>query len=115
MGLRGFKKLPDPIANAPDLFPWLVAYYNAFEELTSDRPIDTMSGSVGFIPWSAIDRYARRHTYLGSDFGTTLHYIRVLDRKYLALVRESQPKEKPGKPGSKPSASPPVKRMPRRR
>ena len=94
------KKLPDSIANAPDLFPWLVPYYTAFEELTSDRPVDGMSGSVGYIPWSVIDQYCRRHPLLGDDFDLTLTYLRALDFKYLALIEEARPKPPP-KAGAK--------------
>lgn len=92
------KKLPDPIANAPELFTWLSPYYTAFEELSADRPYDGMSGSVGYIPWVSIDAYCRRHPFLGDDFETTLTYLRCLDVKYLALVEEAKPKPPPKGP-----------------
>lgn len=111
MSLKGHRKLPDFIRDAPQLFPWLVPYYNAFEELSTDRPMGGF-GDVGFIPWSSIDRYCRRHAWL--DFATALRYVRVLDFKFRKLVAENKPKDqdrgKSGKPASRPPAVPPRRR-----
>ena len=86
-GLRGFGRMPDPIANAPDLWPWLHPYYMAFETLSPERPKDRMAGTVEIIPWSVIDRYCQRNPWLGLDFDTTLLYIRTLDFRYVEWVR----------------------------
>ena len=110
-GLRGHGKMPDPIVNAPDLFPWLQPYYTAFEELISERREDGYTGDVGLIPWTAIDRYAMRHKHgIGREFGTLLMYLRALDYKHRKLIKDSRPKTppggKPGKPGYKPKRPP---------
>lgn len=110
--LKGHGKLPDPIANAPELWPWLSPYYAAFEELLSDTRIDGMSGDRSLIPWTAIDRYAQRHEQgVGRDFPTLLWYIRELDFKHRKLIRDSRPKtpdraQKPGKPAQAPRRPP---------
>lgn len=110
--MKGFGRLPDPIANAPDLWPWLHPYYAAFEELSSDRDIDYFTGNVGFIPWSSIDSYCRRNRHMDYDFSLTLYYIRVLDAAYRKWIREHKPKggDKGGKPGSDPPERTPRKK-----
>lgn len=115
--LRGHGKLPDPIMNAPELFPWLSPYYDAFEELVGERRFDGMTGEHSPIPWTAIDRYALRHRHgVGRDFPTLLRYIRELDFKHRKLIRDSRPKpqdrggNKPGKPASVPKRRPPRRR-----
>lgn len=114
--LKGHGKLPDPIANAPELWPWLSPYYSAFEELLPDAKISEMSGDRHPIPWSAIDRYAERHRDgVGRDFALLLLYIRELDYKHRKLIRDSRPKNtergnKPGKPASPPRRPPPRRR-----
>lgn len=114
--LKGHGKLPDPIANAPDLWPWLSPYYTAFEELLSDARFDSMTGDRSPIPWGAIDRYALRHADgVGRDFPTLLMYVRELDHRHRKLIRDSKPKntdkgKKPGKPASTPRRPPPRRR-----
>lgn len=114
--LKGHGKLPDPIANAPELWPWLSPYYAAFEELLSDAKISDMSGDRHAIPWGSIDRYARRHADgVGRDFSLLLLYIRELDYRHRKLIRDSRPKQqdrggKPGKPAPKPRRPPPRRR-----
>jgi hypothetical protein len=106
-------KLPDVIANAPELWPWLSPYYAAFEELLTDRR-DSGMGEPGPIPWTSIDRYAERHAHgVGRDFPTLLYYVRALDLRYRKLLRDARPKEppgpKPGKAGKRPPR-PPMRR-----
>lgn len=114
--LRGHGRLPDPIANAPELWLWLTPYYNAFEELLSDARFDSMSGDRGPIPWASIDRFAERNKDgIGRDFSTLLLYIRELDFKHRKLIRDSRPKQqdrgnKSGKPASTPRRPPPRRR-----
>lgn len=114
--LNGHGKLPDPIANAPELLPWLSPYYNAFEELLSDRPEDGFTGEVGAIPWTAINAYAyRHHDGLGRDFPLFLLYVRALDFHHRKLIRAARPKatdrgQKSGKPASAPKKPPPRRR-----
>lgn len=106
-------KLPDALADAPDLWPWLTPYYTAFEELTTDRR-DVGLGEIGPISWLAIDAYAKRHDPgVGSDFNTLLFYVRSIDQRYRKLLRDSRPKEPPAKNRASPKKPPP--RPPRRR
>ncbi len=114
--LRGHGKLPDPIANAPELWPWLSPYYSAFEELLSDARISDMTGDRHAIPWGSIDRYAARHSNgVGRDFSLLLLYIRELDYRHRKLIRDSRPKNtdrgtKAGKPAAAPRKPPPRRR-----
>lgn len=48
--------IPDRIANAPDIFPWLMLYMRAFFALDTHR---SHSQGVSRIPWLAIEQYAR--------------------------------------------------------
>lgn len=100
--LKGFGKLPEPIENAPELYPWLHPYYKAFEELMSDRENGM---GIGYIPWTAINEYAKRHPLLEFDFDQTLYYIRVLDFAYVKWVREQE--KKSDKSGNKTKPKPP--------
>lgn len=113
--LRGHGKLPDPIANAPELLPWLPPYYSAFEELLTERSEDGFSGDVGAIPWTSVNAYAYRHqTGVGRDFEKLLMYVRALDFHHRKLIRAARPKpvDKGGKTGKPASKAP---RPPRRR
>lgn len=113
--LKSHGKLPDAIANAPDLWPWLSPYYTAFEELLSDRR-DSGLGEPGPILWTAIDAYADRHKDgIGSDFPRLLFYVRSLDLRYRKLLRDARPKDPPGQKPGKPGKRPPRPPMRRRK
>lgn len=67
----------------PPAFPagagWLWA---AFRDLDTERPIiqaGAMGGVPGRIPWSAADRWARRHGITGFDFEYLLRALSVMD------------------------------------
>lgn len=58
----------------------------AFHECSTDRHVGF---AVGPIPFSAIDRYARRYGYDDHDeFRVLLDMIRAMDREYLAIVNK---------------------------
>ena len=96
-GLVSDVRLPDFIKNAPELWFWLHPYYEAFTELSTCRPVDGFTGTVGRIPWTAIDRYADRYEWAGRDFEVFVLYIGALDDKLLELVKSRKPKG-PNKP-----------------
>jgi hypothetical protein len=75
------------IEKRPEIEPYLRFVWDAFWELGCDRPIGF--GALGAIPFSSVDRYARRFGIDDSDqFSRFLHLIRQLDAKYLALVND---------------------------
>lgn len=65
----------------------------AFDELCSERPVGF--GSVGAIPWSAIDRYAERHRFADDDvaYDDFVHHIRALDDVFIKAKLEEQKRE----------------------
>lgn len=66
--------------------------WHAFAVLSTDRP----SGwSLGPIPWSAIDRYARRHGIDGPDhFAWFETLIMAMDREFMAWHAARAEREK---------------------
>lgn len=90
--VRGRKKLPDAIANAPDLFPGIELYYVAFMDLSSSR---TLGATEGPIAWSVIDYYCRSMQFSDEQKDDTFYYIGAMDKAYLeyrAKKPESAPK-----------------------
>lgn len=68
--------------------PGLNPYFEAFRALTTDRPVGMGAGPI---PWTSIDRYARRYGFNGDEFEELEHHIRALDSAYM----EHQQSEKP--------------------
>lgn len=95
-----FGKAPDFIKDAPQLYFWLDAYYEAFGSLSSCRPVDGFSGSIGRIPWTAVNDYAKRYPFADNDFEVFTIYISALDEKLMQLVRD-KPAPPPRKPKEK--------------
>lgn len=85
--------LPPALAREPRIPEPLLFYWNAFWDLSTDRPMTF--GGAGAIPWSAIDRWADRHGVAGPEsFARLLFLIRALDRVWLedAEKRAKTPK-----------------------
>lgn len=100
------KSAPDFIKDAPELWFWLVPYYEAFAQLSTCRPVDTFSGSIGRIPWTAIDRYAERYPLLNNDFEVFEFYTNALDECLLELIKNKpKPKKRDGDKEDKPDNS----------
>jgi hypothetical protein len=89
--IRRRQPLPDVIANAPQLFPGLEMYYEAFTELSTCR---SQGFGVGPIPWTAIDRYGDRHGFLGEGFEYLVRMVRALDDTFLAYSRKRDKEER---------------------
>lgn len=70
--------MPDRIANAPELLPWLHAEYEAFFELSTCR-VD------GVIPWTAIHHYATVNGFADTteELQRFTWLIRAMDKVYI--------------------------------
>lgn len=73
---------------------WLEPYYEAFGDLSTCRPVDSFSGSVGRVPWTAISEYAKRYEQFEEDFEIFKIYINALDDKMLKLIKDTKPPER---------------------
>jgi hypothetical protein len=62
------------------LFEW-----EAFGQLATDR---TIGMEAGAIPWSSIDRYARRYRIDEDEFDRFARLIRAMDTTYLAYLKD---------------------------
>lgn len=79
---------PEALLGRPDIEPHLAPFWDAFQELSTDRHSDSMGG-VGEIPFSALDRYAERFGIGDPDeFERLRHLIRAMDREYLDVVQK---------------------------
>lgn len=63
-----------------DLFEHLAFEWSAFQSLSTDRQIGM---GLGPIPWSSIDRFARRYGFHGDDFDRLCSLIQAMDVAYL--------------------------------
>ena len=71
----------------PDLPERLSFVWSAFHDLRDERALGF--GSVGAIPWSALDRYARRFGPADEDeFARFAALLRAMDSVWLAWMRE---------------------------
>ncbi len=103
MAIRMGKPLPPAILNAPDLQDGNRFWYNAFLDLSTDRPCGFGEGPI---PWSSIERYADRWE-LDEDDREELHqHMRAMDKAYLKFRAsktssqvESPPTPRRGKKG----------------
>lgn len=79
--------MPAALVRQPDLPDRLAFVWGAFHDLRDERALGF--GSVGAIPWSAIDRYAQRHGPEDSDeFTRFTTLLRAMDAVWLAWMRE---------------------------
>lgn len=92
--IRRRQPLPDVIANAPELLLGLDTYYEAFVELSTCRT------DLGPIPWTAVDRYAERHSFEGESFLYLLKMIRAMDDVFIKHMRAKLDKEREGQDGA---------------
>lgn len=86
--------MPPALANKPDLHEGLDWYLDAFWDLSSDRPLGAMGGA-GRIPFTAIDRWARRFGVDDPDaFDRLMTFVGALDATFLKLAAERDPPDK---------------------
>jgi len=81
----------NPILHRPKPTPGVEKYYRAFQELSTDRP-PSFSG-ISPIPWSSIDRYARRHGIEDEDFDVLVRMIRAADAALMKILRARSPEK----------------------
>lgn len=72
--------LPKSIENAPELWPGLDLYLQAWYELDTTRGIGM---GVGPIPWNAVDGYCTSLDLSQEQRDKMHRFIRAMDRVYL--------------------------------
>lgn len=66
------------LENLPILSPGLGLYFDAYKELSYDRPVGM---SMGPIPWSSIIKWCQLHSIHDiNDINTCIRYIRELEK-----------------------------------
>ncbi len=83
-----------PRVEKPEVLPHTIPYWEAWQELRGDRPIDGFGGQ-GNISYLAMSRYAADHEFFGEDFLIFKTIIRGMDDEYLSWVAEQRKKETP--------------------
>lgn len=88
--MRSNQPLPDPIANAPEMPLGLGFFYQAFQELASER-------MEGPIPGSAIRTYCRDEGLEGELADDVKYHVRNLDNELLKFRQRKAEQEHGGK------------------
>lgn len=76
------------VANRPDLFGHLSFEWSAFRALSTDRAAGM---GIGPVPWSSIDRFARRYRIEGEEFDRFADLIQAMDTAYVAYHAKPSP------------------------
>lgn len=77
------------MANAPEMREDLLPFWRAYEDLSTCRGFAGMSGVPTPIPWTAIDRYASRHGFVGDMFDDLVDITRAMDEEFRAHAMEA--------------------------
>lgn len=81
--------VPDRIANAPELLPWLHGTFGAFFELATCRHEN------GPIPWTALYTYAQAHGISeGEELARFTGLIRAMDSAYIEDINKRHQRSK---------------------
>ena len=80
------------VATRADPHPHLLLEWEAFAQLSTDRPVGVTRGAI---PWTSIDRYAARHGIEAEDFDRFCRMIRAMDAAYLAYLKDKPPSATP--------------------
>jgi hypothetical protein len=81
--MRAGNKLPERIANAPQVQPHLIMYLQAFFDLDSERSHALVPTSI---PWSSIKGYAEAYNFDEEETEELLFFIRKMDTSHLERV-----------------------------
>lgn len=73
--------LPERVANAPELWPGLELFLQAFMELTSCRGLGY--GAIGPIPWIALQTYCDVHDLRGEQREDLFYFVQRMDKSYM--------------------------------
>lgn len=82
-------KLPDRIANAPELINGLELYFQAFLDLDGERETGM---SVGPIPWSKVKEYAKFYEFSDEQTEDLFFFIRKMDAAHIKRLNSKQKK-----------------------
>jgi hypothetical protein len=96
MAIKLQRPIPQELANAPQVYPWLLVFQRAFWDLIGDRPSNDSP-----IPWMVRQRWAEVH---GLDEEATMllhHHVRAQDLAFLGYVRNTRQSSQPDKPQQK--------------
>ena len=91
MAVKRRLPIPEELANAPRLYPWLSLFQQAFWDLCSDRHSPDAA-----IPWTARQKWAEVH---GLDETATqlLHtHVKQQDIAFMQHLRQNAPKSEGG-------------------
>jgi hypothetical protein len=83
-------RIPERIANAPELIFGLALYMNGFYTLTSMR--GSAYGTEGPIPWLAMRDYCDEHQIIGWQRQDFYDLLSRMDQAYLDYKFKKQPK-----------------------
>ena len=83
--VRFGRKIPDRIANGPELKPWLVIYLQAFFDLNGDR---SQGFGPGRIPFTAILKYAEFYYFDREQTEDLIFYIKRMDDAHLKRLEK---------------------------
>ncbi len=84
------RPIPDWIAEAPVVNEHDLFYWQAFQDLCTERQVGY---SVGPIPWSAARYYAKEYGLDRDEADDFWTIIRAMDLAYLEVVAEEQKRE----------------------
>lgn len=76
-------------AQDAELSEWASGYWLAWHKLSKDRPLGAMGGA-GNIPWSSIERYARRDSF---DADVLARMMWAMDDVYLSWLSDQMNKQ----------------------
>lgn len=79
-------ELPEWYLSRPDLLPGQEFYLQAFDRLTTCRPIG--SGAIGRIPWTATVKYGEVYEMDFYEFQTFQYLMERLDTEYIGWVQK---------------------------
>lgn len=92
--------IPDAIAGAPRLRDDLRWLWEAFSDLTTERPPGSAGGAPGNIPWRAMHAYCGSLGIRDDEERHVIEVIKAMDDAYLEhLCKQLKDKSDHGKPG----------------
>lgn len=78
--------IPEAIAGAPMLRDDLKWIWEAFSDLTTERPPGSMGGAPGLIPWRAMHAYCGAHGIRGVEERHFIEVLKAMDDAYLEHI-----------------------------
>ena len=78
--------IPEYLQNQPEMEESLTLFMQAWADLSTDRQF-YMDGSVGFIPWSSIMKYAEFYAISHEQADELFYFIKQLDTAYIKHIR----------------------------